>query len=38
MAARLLGECARYDNKIVKGSFEGKLLPLSGGVAVESWH
>lgn len=38
MTARLRGECARYDNKIVKDPFDGKVLPISGGVTVESWH
>lgn len=38
MSAHLFGECARCDTKIVKDPLTGKLLPISGGMAVESWH
>lgn len=38
MTAHLFGECARYVDRIVKDPFAGKLLPISGGLAVTSWH
>lgn len=38
MTAHLFEECARCGNKIAKDPFAGKLLPILGGIAGESWH